>query len=319
MSIKMTKFQRNLNPAHLSEDSVDQNHWFRELLKLWRPAGVHSDIGDNGKSASLRLAIRNGYMNFYGAGQSVAKVKSTRDCFREEVHHEYLGIASTRSGYELPEQPSSELAEQLLADRIAMVSKWHDPEKTFVDQLMGDNADIFDLELSLSFMKPGAKKAVALRLDAASLERDGEGWRIVLWEAKMANNKEAKAKGDADPKTKQQHQNYLAYFAKPGAVDDFIAATRVACENLMILQALAKYAGNAHANLIGDGIKEIAEKKGQADIALTLDTNVRYIIDVRGDKSGAFTANGHVEKLRAMGVHVQSIDNDSTSLALDKL
>ncbi|WP_394155838.1 hypothetical protein [Loktanella salsilacus] len=312
----MAIFQRNLNSAHLSEDSVDQNHWFRELLKLWRPSGVQSDIGENGKSASLRLAIRDGYMNFYGAGQSVARVESTRDCFREEVHYKYLGIALTSSGYAFPPKPSSELAEQLLANRIAMVSKWHAAEKTFVDQLMGDNADIFDLELSLSFMKPGATRAVALRLDAASLERNGEGWRIVLWEAKMANNDEAKAKGDADPKTRQQHQNYLAYFAKPGAVDDFIAATRVACINLVKLRYLAEHAGNKQT--LGEGIMAVGQDT-VGKVHLTLDTNVRYIIDVRGDKSGAFTTNGHVDKLRAMGAHVQTIDNDSTSLALDKL
>ena len=317
MSSKMAIFQRNLNPTHLSTKSVDQNHWFRELLKLWRPSGVQSDIGENGKAASLRLAIRDGFMNFYGAGQSVAKVRSTQRTFDEWVHHKYLGEERVGSGYyKCVKAPPAPMAEQMLADRIAVASKWHAAEKTFVDQLMGDNEDIFDLELSLSFMKPGAKKAVALRLDAASLERDGEGWRIVLWEAKMANNAEAKAKGDADPKTRQQHENYLAYFAKPGAVDDFIAATRVACSHLIKLRCLAEHAGNKQT--LGEGIMAVGKCPDES-VHLTLDTNVRYIIDVRGDKSGAFTTNGHVDKLRAMGAHVQTIDNDSTSLALDKL
>lgn len=61
-----------------------QAQWWRDLLSLWRPAGVPS--GDDG----LRLAVRNGYLNFYRLGQSVGRVEVKRGelvCF---VHAKYV-------------------------------------------------------------------------------------------------------------------------------------------------------------------------------------------------------------------------------------
>lgn len=59
-------------------------HWFKDLLSLWRPSGHPS--GDHG----LRLAIRNGYLNFYRLGQSFARVAYVSGKLIAEVHYKYV-------------------------------------------------------------------------------------------------------------------------------------------------------------------------------------------------------------------------------------
>jgi hypothetical protein len=44
------------------------DNWWKDLLSLWVPSGVQAGMH------GLRLAIRDGYLNFYRRGQSVARV-----------------------------------------------------------------------------------------------------------------------------------------------------------------------------------------------------------------------------------------------------
>jgi hypothetical protein len=66
----MTLFGRRFDRVDVLENVLSrQSHWWKDLLTLWRPSGqpTKEDYG-------LRLAIRDGYMNFYRRGQSVARV-----------------------------------------------------------------------------------------------------------------------------------------------------------------------------------------------------------------------------------------------------
>jgi hypothetical protein len=55
------KFERRLIGWEAFENaaSSDEPHWFKDLLRLWRPSGHCSG------AEGLRVAIRNGYLNFY--------------------------------------------------------------------------------------------------------------------------------------------------------------------------------------------------------------------------------------------------------------
>src|ERR1700733_15377002 len=69
------KFERRLIgwDAFKNAATSDEPHWFKDLLSLWRPSG-HSRGAEG-----LRVAIRNGYLNFYRLGQSVARVEYVPD------------------------------------------------------------------------------------------------------------------------------------------------------------------------------------------------------------------------------------------------
>ena len=71
----MTIFGRKFEIERLSDVVLNENRWLCDLLHHWHPSGdpIGRDTDQEGKE-HLRLAIRNGYLNFYRAGQSVAKV-----------------------------------------------------------------------------------------------------------------------------------------------------------------------------------------------------------------------------------------------------
>jgi hypothetical protein len=299
----MSKFARSITPTLGTGNTVDTNQWpervnkhfwFRELLRLWRPAGVPSDKDDDGNATSLRLAVRDGYLSFYCEGQLAAEVKCGPRSFYETAHKSYLGRdADGGNGYQKLEQPADDEAQRKLADRLLKMADYMGREKVFVDEVIGSNANIFDVELALSHLKPNAKKRVALRLDIASLEPDGDGWKIVLWEAKMADNKDARSL--TNPKTKEQHQNYSDWLGNAENEADIIAAARANCALLIGLRELAVCAGNTDIAALGEGIVAVGS---DASIPLTLDKDVRYLIDARGEGGLSFIANHHYEKLK---------------------
>jgi hypothetical protein len=75
----MTTFGRTFPIKDLTE-VLKENPWFSDLLRLWWPAGeaAGTDAGDGDAPLApdcteidakhLRVAFRNGYMNFYRAG-----------------------------------------------------------------------------------------------------------------------------------------------------------------------------------------------------------------------------------------------------------
>lgn len=307
----MTNFARRIDPSRLTEETVDAHPWFRELLRLWRPAGVPSDNETEGKAASLRLGVRDNYLSFYGAGQSIAKVSYTKSQFRQEVHHKYLKAPKQGQSKYVYVAPPEERAGADLAERVAEAHKWHGREKTFVDEVVGANADVFDLEVALSHRGEG--RAVALRLDVAALEPHEGGWRIALWEAKLADD--GRVRSIKEPTTMIQHRAYADWLKNDDNAAALIRATRETCRLLLRLRDLAIYAGNTDIAHLGAGIIDVGK---DPDAKLTLDRNVRYLINARDDKRGTFIGNGHGKKLRELAGHVQVIGKDDP-LILDAL
>lgn len=310
----MSKFARRLHDSRLTEAIVDANAWFRELLRLWRPAGTPSEKDAEGRVSSLRLAVRDGYLSFYGAGQQIAKVKCTEKSFHEEVHRKYLDADQTQGGdYLRPAPAEDDAAGAVLAKRVAAAAPWHGREKLFVDEVIAANPDIFDLEVALSLSRPDAVRPIAVRLDFATLEPHQEGWRIVLWEAKMAND--GRAKSLTEPKTMAQHRGYSEWLQDEANAAALIAGTREACRLLVRLRELAIHAGQTDMPPLGKGIVAAG---GNSGTPLTIDPNVCYLIDARDDTRGTFIGNGHDVKLRDLAGHVQVI-SQGDPLTLDTL
>jgi hypothetical protein len=85
------KFARGLKGWSVFESaaSSDKPHWFQDLLKLWRPSGHCSGVD------GLRVAIRDGYLNFYRLGQSIARVECVSGRLIADVHYKFMGLPGT--------------------------------------------------------------------------------------------------------------------------------------------------------------------------------------------------------------------------------
>src|SRR5688572_21749886 len=100
----MTIFGRNFPVERLSGAVLEQNGWFCDLLRHWQPAG--DTVGKDWHApeedpTQLRLAIRDGYLNFYRAGQSVARVGfDGGKKLQAKIHKKYVyGDKCNEQGY----------------------------------------------------------------------------------------------------------------------------------------------------------------------------------------------------------------------------
>jgi hypothetical protein len=91
----MTVFRRNFCVKRLSDAVLNENGWLCDLLRYWRPAGdaIGKELRafEEEEPPHLRLAIRKGSLNFYRAGQSVAKVSfDRRKKPQATIHNKYV-------------------------------------------------------------------------------------------------------------------------------------------------------------------------------------------------------------------------------------
>lgn len=127
----------------------------------------------------------------------------------------------------------------------------------------------------------------------------------MFWEAKLSTNPEARAKGDTDPKVKEQLEKYRDWFSDKRQ-SEVIAAYRNACKLLVQFHRLTK-----NEAPLSNAITAVAADEGD----LWIDPTVRLVIDDRGfGKDGkpaplspSFQANGHEDKLRKAGTTLQVI------------
>lgn len=170
-------------------------HWFKDLLSLWRPSGHCS--GEDG----LRIAIRNGYLNFYRLGQSVARVECVSDELVAYVHYKYVAVEPLRGMVKSPylrltgkgiffRDTRVAVYEGLSAlhEWIADAEKKHaGVEKKIVDELVEKNNHVIDLEMALpAWTLP----KVAVRMDLVAIENG----KVVFWEVKTVDDSRIRCK-----------------------------------------------------------------------------------------------------------------------------
>lgn len=196
-------FTRSFNVAALEEwDAKHCGNVVRFLFKQWAMPGSPSTA-----EASLRLAVRNGYVNFYVKGQSVAKLSLERSRPKLTVHRAYVENRARRSGDAEAEPPARGYlvydADALAkAETAALISGWiataesyASAEKRFVDRLVEANAGVIDLEMGLPAGDAPEGKRIAPRMDLVIAQMlPGEPASIVFWEAKCSINGELRGK-----------------------------------------------------------------------------------------------------------------------------
>jgi hypothetical protein len=219
----MPAFQRRFEASALGGwCSRNDGNAISALFDRWALPGEPSALGRN-----IRVGIRNGYLNLYVKGQSVAKITMGRDGPSLEVHRPYAANKPkpiARSGIEGAaaqklERGHVRFNDIELADpfKAALVEGWivtaetyASAEKRFVDDIVGANAGVIDLEMGL----PAADESsgpdrVAPRMDLVVAQYEPEERiSIAFWEAKCAINKELRAKGDHRPHVVTQLLKY---------------------------------------------------------------------------------------------------------------
>ena len=239
----MAEFKRKFDVAALKLVGIPG--FFKDLLKSWAPAGTPADI-DSGRF--LRLAVRNGYLNFYYKGQSVANVGQYRTGeLKLNVHQKYvfetpskdqIYVSMSHLGTELTNGKEEICKYQTAVTLKAWAKKafcFSGSEKRGVDAILSNpaNTHVIDMEMALPAKNPGE---TAPRMDLVVL--DGE--TIRFWEAKTLNNPELRASGVAEPKVFEQLERYTNWFGNDGNKEKVADAYKKAAEIICQLWELAE-------------------------------------------------------------------------------
>lgn len=293
------KFSRGFTGCEFAERLLGRgDHWFLDLLALWRPAGEAS--GDDG----LRLAVRDGYLNFYRCGQSVARVSVVRGDLRGEVHSKYFSQGARESGGQdygriLGTSVNSRYDSEPY-EGLATLRRWIDRidtdyagiEKRLVDDLVKENDNVIDLEMGLpAFL--GRKSPV--RMDLVTLE---EG-RVVFWEAKCAGDSRIRSRGPL-PEVIEQLKSYSSFLQQDIHCLRIADAYRDAARVIVRLRALADRIGPARA--LGEAILSAAD-----GAKLTVERHAALVVIDEsalepnaspGARWNSWHTNGHAAKLK---------------------
>jgi hypothetical protein len=245
------KFERCLKGWEAFERAATSSEppWFKDLLSLWCPSGHCS--GETG----LRLAIRNGYLNFYRLGQSIARVYYVSGGLVADVHYKY--VLGDLLGYSGPlylrltaEGVSSQGAlvpykdPSTLQQWIAGAEKHAGAEKKLVDEFVEKNDHVVDLEMALPAW---ARSKAAVRMDLVAIE-DG---KVVFWEVKTVDDSRIRCKSDflADkfPHVLEQLSHYRIFLKQAPHIEQVRVAYRDTAKLLVRLRELADKIGPARA------------------------------------------------------------------------
>jgi hypothetical protein len=304
----MSTFRRGLSPdafralAAMAEDPSD--NWWKDLLALWSPSGASAG------SRPLRLAVRDGYLNLYLRGQSIAKVGFNRRAGPfAEVHVKYafadareqtyarlsgVGFAARKVGRE-----GSYAGLSTLLEWMGRASRWETPEKVQVERFTADNPRIIDLEMGLP---AHAERATPLRIDAVALEPTLAGAQVVFWEAKRVTDGRVRSQSER-PEVVDQVGAYTRYLSDDGHEAAVVAAYRETCRSLL---EFASMAGPSCVRSLDPLIRGVAE--GCVD--LTVDRTPRLVIFGTDAELRHPAWRAHQAKLTQLGVPLLTLRSD---------
>jgi len=226
----------------LPEPGVPAGNWWRDLLFLWAPSG---------QDGELRLAIRNGYLNFYSCGQSVARVAFSQDGEPTlSVHAKYatgtpVGPQSyitlrADEGCDTNGRTCAWGGVAMLRAWIAASARHRGIEKRYVEKAVAETPTIIDLEMGLP---AGEGQATPLRMDIVALERHAAAIRIVCWEAKMISDGRLRSRTFKPEVLNGQVAAYERFLSERANAGRVIDAYRRACRLLLDFHAMARTLG----------------------------------------------------------------------------
>lgn len=286
------KFNRCLVgwPAFEKAATSPEPHWFKDLLSLWRPSGHCS--GDDG----LRIAIRNGYLNFYRLGQSVARVECISDELVAYVHYKYVGVellpGMPKSPYLRLKQKGIYFGDTLVAGyegpstlgrwvAVAGGAEYAGDEKSIVDELVEKNDHVIDLEMALPAW---SLSKVAIRMDLVAIEAG----TVVFWEVKTVNDSRIRCRVDFEedksPEVLKQLSSYRVFLQQDSHIEQVKLAYQNTAKLLVELRALADKIGPTWT--LGESIIA-ASTAGKLDVALLA---ALVVVDLPADNKRAWTS-----------------------------
>lgn len=172
-----------------------EHDWVQELFKYWTLPG---DDRTDGKA--LRIGIRNGYLNLYAQGQSVAKfsVPSGKpSVFMSTTYLEGRTKVSGRSPSKSRNATDAERKPENIDSWIETALTFSGDEKRFVDDLVAASPNVIDLEMALS--TPDSPQGRKLsRMDVVVVQTNTNAPTIAFWEAKCSNNSELRARKEIE-------------------------------------------------------------------------------------------------------------------------
>lgn len=237
----MPTFARSFAVNALAEWEANKpGNAVRTLFDRWSLPGEVS-----AGAAVLRLGLRDGYLNFYIKGQSVAKLSVGRGGPKLSVHRAYTsGRRKERVGDGAPpvqgyqDYDAQALAApatgSLVAGWIETAETYASAEKRFVDDLIAANPGVIDLEMGLPASDTPGSERVAPRMDLVIAQcPKGEPPSIAFWEAKCANNPELRASGDAAPRVLEQLGKYVRWMEESDRIAQVQQAYRNTAADLL--------------------------------------------------------------------------------------
>lgn len=307
-------FRRSLSDARmqaLTEAAAQPDHWWRDLLTLWRPSGTTA--GAHG----LRLALRDGYLNFYRRGQSVARVGfDGRNRPKLSVHAKYVVSEEERRlpGLKYASLTSREIVHPEIPDRpyegvetlkawIATIDAGYSKvggEKPLIDLLLDqpDNASVIDLEMGLPAW---GDETAAPRMDVVTIEDRNGRLVIVFGEVKRVDDSRIRCSVGAKPEVMKQLDKYERYLDVPAHRDAIINAYRHSASRLTELADMARGVGNAEVAL---GSTLVRAASGEAlDIA-----DKAALVVIRHGRFSEPHWLRHRQRLVDLGVRVVDLD-----------
>lgn len=340
----MPIFARSFATRALADwDAANPDNAVRLLFKQWALPGraTTSDM-------PLRLGLRDGYINFYVKGQSVAKLSIRRGDPKLAVHNAYVSgrhRGDERDGA-TPVQNYIHFDARTLADpaTAVLVAGWIETaetyasaEKRFVDDLIAANPGIIDLEMGLPASDLPGSAQVAPRMDLVVAQvEDGAPPAIAFWEAKCANNGELRASEEfqeredgsfTGPKVLDQLGKYVCWMAEEGRIAQVRDAYRTTARTLLGLHRQFREGAAGEPECL-QLWQALADAEAPAVIAQPGIVIGNYWPEgsAEGIASGrmaqcaaSFARKGHREKLERNGIYLHEVGPNHKGAALPLL
>ena len=288
----MTDFRRRLPSKSwntLQRLASNGTRWWPDLLAQWAPSG---------SPGGLRLAVRNGYMNFYSKGQSIAKISfgsgGTSPTMR--IHEKYVRKCSKGQRYikfidDIGHDPDGRSVEwggpSVLQDWISNSFEYSGPEKRCIDTLVAASPRVIDLEMGLPAL--GDRKS-ALRMDMVALEGTEEDIRLVFWEAKMIGDKRLRSR-DFEPEVFKQIEYYCEHLSVDSRRQQVATAYRKCCKIICDLHEMAGRVRN-----VGP-LDPLIRAAAKSDGNLSVDVAPKLVIFDDGKKRDEAAWQEHLQVL----------------------
>lgn len=238
--------------AVLAAAAGANDHWLRDLLELWKPSGFSS--GDYG----LRLAVRNGYLNFYRHGQSVAKVSFDRSHrLILSVHAKYVCADDERAavGQVYARINDREVTCEGLSARayggLATLKSWIDVvnrnyakiggEKPLIDELLSNAANDCVIDLEMGLPAWGTQRT-APRMDVVTIEEVEGRLTVIFGEVKRIDDGRVRS-SKGEPEVIIQLKKYEHYLADAANRDAISCAYQETAARLVELAGMARSVG----------------------------------------------------------------------------